>query len=209
MLHRLWARDRPRSASGRPQRGGDCATGRGGAGLRQRVRRPRRCRRARRDRRRPDRGGGRGRARRPSAESTCWSTTPVTATCPRLRRARTPRSKVVRCQLLRFGRHDQGGAAFDAGPRFGHIVNISSMTGLVANPPNAYYSSTKFALEAVTEALATEVRPLGIKVTAVEPGAFRTDWATRSMKESASRSPTTPTCGAQGPDQAVRRPSAG
>ncbi|BCP06402.1 short-chain dehydrogenase/reductase [Mycobacterium paraintracellulare] len=66
----------------------------------------------------------------------------------------------------------------------GHIINISSMTGLVANPPNAYYSSTKFALEAVTEALATEVRPLGIKVTAVEPGAFRTDWATRSMKES-------------------------
>jgi NAD(P)-dependent dehydrogenase (short-subunit alcohol dehydrogenase family) len=66
----------------------------------------------------------------------------------------------------------------------GRIVNISSMTGLVANPPNAYYSSTKFALEAVTEALATEVRPLGIKVTAVEPGAFRTDWATRSMKES-------------------------
>ncbi|MCV7029006.1 oxidoreductase [Mycobacterium sherrisii] len=68
--------------------------------------------------------------------------------------------------------------------RSGHIVNISSMTGLVANPPNAYYSSTKFALEALTEALATEVRPLGIKVTAIEPGAFRTDWATRSMKES-------------------------
>jgi NAD(P)-dependent dehydrogenase (short-subunit alcohol dehydrogenase family) len=68
----------------------------------------------------------------------------------------------------------------------GHIINISSMTGLVANPPNAYYSSTKFALEAVTEALATEVKPLGIKVTAIEPGAFRTDWATRSMKESAT-----------------------
>ena len=68
----------------------------------------------------------------------------------------------------------------------GHIVNMSSMTGLVANPPNAYYSSTKFALEAVTEALATEVRSLGIKVTAIEPGAFRTDWATRSMKESAT-----------------------
>ena len=68
----------------------------------------------------------------------------------------------------------------------GHIVNISSMTGLVANPPNAYYSSTKFALEAISEALATEVRPLGIKVTAIEPGAFRTDWATRSMKESAN-----------------------
>ncbi|OBI13906.1 oxidoreductase [Mycobacterium sp. E2497] len=65
----------------------------------------------------------------------------------------------------------------------GHIINMSSMTGLVANPPNAYYSSTKFALEAITEALAAEVRPLGIKVTAIEPGAFRTDWATRSMKE--------------------------
>ena len=66
----------------------------------------------------------------------------------------------------------------------GHIVNISSMTGLVANPPNAYYSSTKFALEALTEALAQEVAPLGIKVTAIEPGAFRTDWARRSMQES-------------------------
>ncbi|WP_435768910.1 oxidoreductase [Nocardioides sp. SYSU DS0651] len=68
----------------------------------------------------------------------------------------------------------------------GHVVNISSMTGLVANPPNAYYSSTKFALEALTEALAKEVAPLGIKVTAIEPGGFRTDWAKRSMKEAAT-----------------------
>ena len=68
--------------------------------------------------------------------------------------------------------------------RSGHIINISSMTGLVANPPNAYYSSTKFALEALTEALAQEVKPFGIKVTAIEPGAFRTDWAARSMWES-------------------------
>ncbi|MDP3967492.1 MAG: oxidoreductase [Nocardioides sp.] len=65
----------------------------------------------------------------------------------------------------------------------GHVVNISSMTGLVANPPNAYYSSTKFALEALTEALAKEVGPLGIRVTAIEPGGFRTDWAKRSMHE--------------------------
>ena len=70
--------------------------------------------------------------------------------------------------------------------RSGHIVNISSMTGLVANPPNAYYSSTKFALEALTEALAQEVKPFGIKVNAIEPGAFRTDWAARSMWESSS-----------------------
>lgn len=66
----------------------------------------------------------------------------------------------------------------------GHVVNISSMTGLVANPPNAFYSSTKFAMEALTEALSKEVAAFGIKVTAVEPGAFRTDWAKRSMHES-------------------------
>jgi len=70
--------------------------------------------------------------------------------------------------------------------RSGHVINISSMTGLVANPPNAYYSSTKFALEALTEALSKEVGPLGIKVTAIEPGAFRTDWAARSMQESST-----------------------
>ncbi|MGE4608410.1 MAG: oxidoreductase [Myxococcota bacterium] len=65
----------------------------------------------------------------------------------------------------------------------GHIINISSMTGLVANPPNVYYSSTKFALEALTEGLSKEVAPFGIRVTAIEPGAFRTDWSIRSMKE--------------------------
>ena len=68
----------------------------------------------------------------------------------------------------------------------GRIVNISSMTGLVANPPNAYYSSTKFALEGLTEALSKEVGPMGIKVTAIEPGGFRTDWASRSMHEAAT-----------------------
>jgi len=68
----------------------------------------------------------------------------------------------------------------------GRIINVSSMTGLVANPPNAYYSSTKFALEALTEALRKEVAAFGILVSAVEPGAFRTDWAKRSMHESST-----------------------
>lgn len=68
----------------------------------------------------------------------------------------------------------------------GQVITISSMTGLVANPPNAFYSSTKFALEALTEALSKEVAAFGIKVTAVEPGAFRTDWAKRSMHESSN-----------------------
>ncbi len=65
----------------------------------------------------------------------------------------------------------------------GHIINISSMTGLVANPPNVYYSSSKFALESLTEGLSKEVASFGIRVTAIEPGAFRTDWSHRSMKE--------------------------
>ena len=68
----------------------------------------------------------------------------------------------------------------------GYIINMSSMTGLVTNPPNLYYSCTKHALEALTEGLAKEVEPFGIRVTAIEPGAFRTDWATRSMQESAT-----------------------
>lgn len=68
----------------------------------------------------------------------------------------------------------------------GYIINMSSMTGLVTNPPNIYYSCTKYALEALTEGLAKEVEPFGIRVTAIEPGAFRTDWATRSMQESAT-----------------------
>lgn len=65
----------------------------------------------------------------------------------------------------------------------GHIINMSSMTGLVSNPPNVYYSSSKFALESLSEGLAKELAPFGIRVTAVEPGAARTDWSTRSMRE--------------------------
>jgi len=66
--------------------------------------------------------------------------------------------------------------------RAGHILNISSIGGLVANPSTGYYSATKFAVEAISESLAKEVEPLGIWVTAIEPGPFRTDWAGRSLK---------------------------
>ena len=65
----------------------------------------------------------------------------------------------------------------------GHIVNISSVGGLIGNPAGGYYNATKFALEGLTEALAKEVAPLGIRVTAIEPGPFRTDWAGRSLRE--------------------------
>lgn len=65
----------------------------------------------------------------------------------------------------------------------GHIVNITSVGGLVGNPGSGYYAATKFALEGLGEALARETSGLGIKVTTVEPGPFRTDWAGRSLKQ--------------------------
>jgi NAD(P)-dependent dehydrogenase (short-subunit alcohol dehydrogenase family) len=68
--------------------------------------------------------------------------------------------------------------------RHGNIVNISSVGGLVGLPGVGYYNATKFAVEGLSEALAKEVGPLGIKVLVVEPGPFRTDWAGRSLKGS-------------------------
>jgi NAD(P)-dependent dehydrogenase (short-subunit alcohol dehydrogenase family) len=64
----------------------------------------------------------------------------------------------------------------------GHIVNITSMGGVVGNAGVGYYNATKFAVEGLSEALSKEVAPLGIKVLIVEPGPFRTDWAGRSLK---------------------------
>jgi len=65
--------------------------------------------------------------------------------------------------------------------RRGHIVNITSMGGFITMPGITYYCGSKFALEGISEALDKEVRALGIFVTAVAPGSFRTDWAGRSM----------------------------
>lgn len=65
--------------------------------------------------------------------------------------------------------------------RRGHIVNITSMGGFITMPGIAYYCGSKFALEGISEVLAKEVAALGVKVTAVAPGSFRTDWAGRSM----------------------------
>jgi NAD(P)-dependent dehydrogenase (short-subunit alcohol dehydrogenase family) len=65
--------------------------------------------------------------------------------------------------------------------RSGHIINITSMGGYITMPGIAYYCASKFALEGISETLAKEVKGLGIYVTAIAPGSFRTDWAGRSM----------------------------
>ena len=71
--------------------------------------------------------------------------------------------------------------------RSGHILNITSIAGLQGYPGVGIYNGSKFALEGIGEALAAEVKHLGIKVTNVEPGPFRTDWAGRSATFNASR----------------------
>lgn len=68
--------------------------------------------------------------------------------------------------------------------RSGHIVNVSSIGGLVSFGATGYYHATKYAVEGMSESLALEVAPLGIKVIIVEPGPFRTDWSGRSLQES-------------------------
>lgn len=69
--------------------------------------------------------------------------------------------------------------------RSGAIVNISSIGARICPPGSGYYSATKAALEGISGSLQKELAPLGITVTAVEPGGFRTDFAGRSLKQSA------------------------
>jgi NAD(P)-dependent dehydrogenase (short-subunit alcohol dehydrogenase family) len=73
--------------------------------------------------------------------------------------------------------------------RSGHIINITSMGGIVTFPGVAYYHASKFALEGLSESLGKEIKSFGIAVTAVEPGGFRTDWAGRSMTRAARTIP--------------------
>ncbi|UZF72510.1 oxidoreductase [Amycolatopsis mediterranei] len=67
--------------------------------------------------------------------------------------------------------------------RAGAVVNVSSIAGRLAAPGSGYYSATKFALEGMSDALRKEVTPLGIKVIVVDPGAFRTGFAGRSLQQ--------------------------
>jgi short-subunit dehydrogenase len=61
--------------------------------------------------------------------------------------------------------------------RSGTIINISSTAGIEAKPSRSMYSASKFALEAFSEALYHEMKPFGVRVLLVEPGAFRTKFA--------------------------------
>jgi NAD(P)-dependent dehydrogenase (short-subunit alcohol dehydrogenase family) len=74
--------------------------------------------------------------------------------------------------------------------RSGHIVNITSMAAVAPNPGSGYYSAAKMAVGGLSQALAREVAPLGIRVTLVEPSAFRTDFLSdRSIRLSAANLP--------------------
>ena len=71
----------------------------------------------------------------------------------------------------------------------GHIVNVSSVGGMIGNPGSGFYAATKFAVVGFSESLLREVKPLGLNVTVVLPGPFRTDWAGRSLKTAKDRIP--------------------
>jgi NAD(P)-dependent dehydrogenase (short-subunit alcohol dehydrogenase family) len=69
----------------------------------------------------------------------------------------------------------------------GHIINITSVAGMIGFPGSGYYAASKHAIEGWSDALRAEVGPLGIGVTCVEPGPFRTDWAGRSLIQTPTR----------------------
>jgi NAD(P)-dependent dehydrogenase (short-subunit alcohol dehydrogenase family) len=73
--------------------------------------------------------------------------------------------------------------------RHGAIVNISSIGARISPPGSGYYSASKAALEGMSASLHKEVGPLGISVTVVEPGGFRTDFAGRSLQQSSAAIP--------------------
>ncbi|WAC12429.1 oxidoreductase [Dyadobacter pollutisoli] len=69
----------------------------------------------------------------------------------------------------------------------GHIIQISSHSGIKGFAGFGIYSASKFALEGISEALAAEIAPLGIKLTLIEPGPFRTYFADTSLRQAANR----------------------
>ncbi|MGW4896673.1 oxidoreductase [Kitasatospora sp. NPDC004240] len=64
--------------------------------------------------------------------------------------------------------------------RSGHVLNIGSVGGFATAPATGLYGASKFALEGISEALHGELAPLGVRVTIIEPGGFRTDFLSHS-----------------------------
>ncbi|WP_329439962.1 SDR family NAD(P)-dependent oxidoreductase [Streptomyces canus] len=86
--------------------------------------------------------------------------------------------------------------------RGGHILQVSSIGGLAAFPSLGLYNASKWALEGMSEALAQEVGPLGVRVTIVEPGPYGTDWSGSSAVHAEPLA-------AYGPIREARRAGAG
>ncbi len=153
--HRVGHRAAPRDA-GRPRRRGRPRDG------------PRRHRRG------LDGGSRCARSRRRTARSARSSTTPATASTARSRRWRW-----TRCgPCSRPTSSGWPGCASSCCPACGaagrgRIVNLSSMGGRMTFPLGGYYHATKYAVEALSDALRVEVRPFGIQVVVVEPGVTR------------------------------------
>jgi len=80
--------------------------------------------------------------------------------------------------------------------RSGHIIQVSSVGGRLATPGLGAYQTAKWAVGGFSSVLAAEVAPLGIRVTVLEPGGMRTDWAGSSMHVDAIRPEYQPTVGA-------------
>lgn len=70
--------------------------------------------------------------------------------------------------------------------RSGHIINVSSVVGRLGMPINGWYSASKHALEALSDALRIETKPFGIKVTVIEPGAIKTEFAQVAQEDAKS-----------------------
>ncbi len=87
----------------------------------------------------------------------------------------------------------------------GTIVNLSSIGGIVAAPYAGYYSATKHAVEAISEAMHYEVKPFGVRVVLIEPGAFPTEFGSNAFMAASFNESSPYHAGAQGFERAFER----
>ena len=121
------------------------------------------------------RGGGRPRSRPSTARSACWSTTPATRQSGAIEtRADGRRAPPVRDERLRPGADDASWCCRGcAAQRWGKIVNISSMGANFVFPGGGFYHATKYAVDAISDALRFEVKGFGVDVVDHPAGAHQ------------------------------------